>query len=125
MSALSRIRQFAFWSAGAVLATGGLLAILVLEYRSPSPRHALYVVGIPEKGQALFFGEKRCSSCHAVNGVGGHVGPDLSGIHPVKPAMGWLATALWNHAPGMWKKMSGATPPQLDQLEMAHMLAFL
>jgi cytochrome c2 len=39
--------------------------------------------------------------------------------------MGWLATALWNHAPAMWQKMRGATPPQLDQLEMAHMLAFL
>jgi cytochrome c2 len=39
--------------------------------------------------------------------------------------MGWLATAMWNHAPAMWSRMRGASPPQLNQVEMAHILAFL
>ena len=118
-------RQFAMWCMGAVLATVGLVGILALEYRSPARRHVLYVVGVPEKGADLFFGKKHCSRCHAINGNGGHEGPDLAAIHPERPAMGWLATALWNHAPTMWSRMRNEAPPQLDQEEMAHILAFL
>ena len=113
------------WTLAALVATAGLVANLISEYRSPVRRHALYVVGVPEKGAELFFGEKRCSVCHAVNGKGGHVGPDLGTIHPGRPAMGWLATVLWNHAPAMWGRMRGVKPPQLNQEEMAHVLAFL
>jgi cytochrome c2 len=125
MAALSKSRQFALWTLAAFVAVAGLVAILILEYRSPVRRQALYVVGIPEEGAKLFFGEKRCSLCHAVNGRGGHVGPDLGTIHPGRPAMGWLATVLWNHAPAMWDRMRGVKPPQLNQEEMAHVLAFL
>jgi len=39
--------------------------------------------------------------------------------------MAWLAAALWNHAPGMARQMRGAKSPQLDQQEMANVLAFL
>jgi mono/diheme cytochrome c family protein len=38
--------------------------------------------------------------------------------------MGWLASALWNHSPGMWQRMGGS-PPGLGQEAMAHLLAFL
>ena len=51
--------------------------------------------------------------------------PDLSAIRPGKPAMAWLTTILWNHAPGMWRQMRSAGPPNLSQEEMAHLLAFL
>src|ERR1039458_572732 len=125
MAALSRRGQFLLWILGAFVAVGGLVTNLVDEYGSPERRSALYVVGIPEKGAELFFGGKRCSVCHAVNGNGGHVGPDLGAIHPGRPAMGWLAPVLWNHSPAMWNRMHGVTPPQLDQQEMAHVLAFL
>src|ERR1035438_4060397 len=101
MAPLSKPRQFLLWSLAAVTATVGLVAILVLEYRSPGRRRMLYVVGTAERGSELFFGEKRCSQCHSVNGHGGKVGPDLGTIRPARPAMGWLATALWNHAPVM------------------------
>ena len=125
MGVLTQSRQFLLWSLGATIATVGLVAILVLEYRSPARRRILYVVGTPERGSELFFGEKRCSECHSVNGHGGRVGPDLGTIRPARPAMAWLATALWNHAPIMWNRMRPATPPQLDQQEMADILAFL
>jgi len=125
MTALSKRQQFLFWIVAAVVATAGLVAILSAEFRHTAPRHALYVVGVPEQGAALFFGRKNCSICHSVNGEGGRRAPDLGRIHPAPPAMGWLAMALWNHAPGMARQMRGAKSPQLNQQEMAHILAFL
>src|SRR5271169_4985575 len=125
MTALTKRQQFLFWIVAAVVATAGLVAILSAEFRHPTSRHALYVVGVPEQGSALFFGAKHCSICHSVNGEGGRRAPDLGKIHPAAPAMGWLATALWNHAPGMARQMRGAKSPRLNQQEMAHILAFL
>ncbi|MBZ5728203.1 MAG: cytochrome c [Acidobacteriia bacterium] len=125
MAVLSKRQQFLFWIVAAVLATAGLITIVAREHQPAPARHSLYVIGIPEKGAALFFGAKHCSICHAVNGAGGRVAPDLSGIHPGTPAMGWLASVLWNHAPGMWRQMRGNQSPRLNQEEMAHILAFL
>jgi cytochrome c oxidase cbb3-type subunit III len=34
--------------------------------------------GDARRGEALFFGATRCSSCHIVNGRGGRLGPELS-----------------------------------------------
>jgi len=34
--------------------------------------------GDPKQGEALFFGNAQCSSCHMVNGRGGFIGSDLS-----------------------------------------------
>lgn len=117
-------KQFVLWILAAILAMGGLLMIVAREQRVPARKHAAYVVGIPERGAQLFFGEKGCATCHAVNGTGGREGPDLGSIHPVKPAMGWLTAVLWNHAPAMWGRM-GVRQPSIDQEEMAHLLAFL
>jgi mono/diheme cytochrome c family protein len=125
MTALTKRQQFVLWIVAAVIATAGLVAILSAEFRNPAPRHALYVVGTPEQGAALFFGAKHCSICHSVNGEGGRRALDLGRIRPTAPAMGWLAMALWNHAPGMARQMRGARSPQLNQQEMAHILAFL
>ena len=36
--------------------------------------------GDPKRGEALFFGAARCSTCHIVNGRGGLLGPELSTI---------------------------------------------
>ena len=35
-------------------------------------------VGDQARGEALFFGTARCSTCHIVNGRGGRLGPELS-----------------------------------------------
>lgn len=115
-----------FWSiVVAIVATAGLASILILERQPPSARHAVYVIGIPEEGATLFFGKKQCAICHSVNGRGGRVAPDLGTIHPGVPAMAWLTTVLWNHAPGMWRQMGSGITPRLSQEEMAHILAFL
>lgn len=42
-----------------------------------------YLPGDPKKGEALFFNPESnagCAKCHAVNGKGGTVGPELTGI---------------------------------------------
>jgi len=125
MAPQSGHKQFLLWIVSACVATTGLGGILVWERKPAASRHALYVIGIPEKGAALFFGEKKCGICHSVNGQGGRVAPDLARVHAGRPGMPWLATTLWNHAPGMWRQMRGAKFPDLDQEEMAHILAFL
>jgi mono/diheme cytochrome c family protein len=92
-------KQLLLWIAAAVIASAALVTVLIREHRPAAMRQALYVVGDPQRGAALFFGEKQCSICHSINGSGGHIAPDLSAEHPAAPAMGWLATVLWNHAP--------------------------
>ena len=79
---------------------------------------------LPKKAPPCSSAEKHCSMCHAVNGSGGRVAPDLGAMHPGTPAMGWLITVIWNHMPGMWRQMHGEKP-QLNQEDMAHILAFL
>jgi putative heme-binding domain-containing protein len=37
------------------------------------------------RGEALFFGATRCSSCHMVNGRGGRLGPELSSVGSSRP----------------------------------------
>jgi mono/diheme cytochrome c family protein len=36
--------------------------------------------GDRSRGETLFFGSGRCSSCHIVNGRGGRLGPELSTV---------------------------------------------
>jgi putative heme-binding domain-containing protein len=38
------------------------------------------VTGDARRGEALFFGATRCSSCHIVNGRGGRLGPELTTV---------------------------------------------
>jgi cytochrome c2 len=72
------------------------------------------------------FGSKGCVKCHAVNGVGGSIGPDLGRI--TRPRTFYdLATAMWNHLPRMVERMQrlGVTRPQLDAREAGDLVAFL
>ncbi|MGA7416044.1 MAG: c-type cytochrome [Bryobacteraceae bacterium] len=121
----SRRKQLALWIAAATIATAALAFTLIRESGSVAVRQAPYVIGDARRG-AVLFGAKQCSICHAMNGVGGRVAPDLSAIHPGAPAMGWLATQLWNHAPGMFRQLRGRKSyPEMNTQEMADILAFL
>jgi cytochrome c2 len=119
-------KQLLLWIAAALAASAALSIILIREHEPASTRRVLFVVSDAARGRALFFGEKQCSICHSIGGGGGRIAPDLSITRPGAPPMGWLATALWNHAPGMFRRIRGSTAyPQLNSQEMADILAFL
>jgi mono/diheme cytochrome c family protein len=71
MAILSGRHQLFFWVPAALIAVGLVVAVFVQIRRLPTERRALYIVGVPEKGAALFFGDKQCGICHSVNGSGG------------------------------------------------------
>ncbi len=127
MAILSGRKQLLFWIPAALIAVALMVAVFIQIRRPPTNRRAFYIVGVPEKGAALFFGDKQCGICHSINGSGGQVAPDLSGKHPGTPAMGWLVTVLWNHGPGMWRQIRQKNQPypRLNSQEMADILSFL
>ncbi len=120
-------RKRLLWVAAVVIAAGLVFAIYLHVSRVSNTRRALYIVGNPEKGAALFYGSKQCGICHSVNGVGGRIAPELSGTRPTRPAMGWMTSILWNHGPGMWRviRQNSQGYPELNPQEMADILAFL
>jgi cytochrome c oxidase cbb3-type subunit III len=53
---------------------------IVTYIRSIEVKAPAKSVGNPAHGKELFYGDANCSSCHMVNGKGGRIGPDLSGV---------------------------------------------
>ena len=79
----------------------------------------------PIAGERL-FNDKGCVRCHAVNGAGGKIGPDLG--RTVRPRTFFdLSAALWNHAPKMAARMRqlGVVRPPLTAREAGDLAAFL
>lgn len=56
------------------------------------------------RGLELFTSEG-CSQCHALNGQGGKVGPDLARVLDRDFTPSALAGTMWNHAPAMWQTL--------------------
>lgn len=71
------------------------------------------------------FGAKGCANCHAINGVGKTIGPDL-GRGELR-SHDDLAAAFWNHYPGMAVRMreQGIEPPRISPADMGDLIAFL
>lgn len=75
---------------------------------------------------AKVFGDKGCNRCHAVEGMGGGVGPDLARIQRPRSLYD-LAAALWNHLAKMAARMRelDIERPHLDSQETGDLVAFL
>lgn len=72
------------------------------------------------------FGTKGCTTCHAVNGLGGKIGPDLSRV-PRPRSFYDLTAAMWNHLPQVVQRMEalGIERPRLDVRETEDLIGFL
>lgn len=88
-----------------------LVSVVPLFRKPHANTKSQYVVGVPDRGEKLFYGNKQCGICHAVNGSGGRIAPDLSSNEPESPAMGWLAAKVWNHGPVMWRQIRRYNKP--------------
>src|SRR6202051_635914 len=53
---------------------------IITYIRSVEVKAPANAAGSPEHGKQLFYGDANCSLCHTVEGKGGRVGPDLSGV---------------------------------------------
>jgi cytochrome c oxidase cbb3-type subunit III len=53
---------------------------IITYIRSQEVKAPAHPVGDGAHGKTLFYGDANCSLCHMVEGKGGRVGPDLSGV---------------------------------------------
>jgi mono/diheme cytochrome c family protein len=58
-----------------------------------------------ERG-AQVFQTQHCGECHALNGAGPKIGPDLGRLVDRGFTPDMLAGTMWNHAPAMWNAMA-------------------
>lgn len=96
-------------------AVAGAAALAAAERRAPDP----------VEGSRLFV-NKGCVVCHAVDGEGGKIGPDLGRISTGRTLLD-MAAVMWNHSPRMTDRIKEAkvVRPKLTPEEMANLFAFL
>ena len=119
-------RHLLLWGLAAAGASALLVGVLQWDHKYGRARWANFLVGDPHRGFHLFQ-EKGCGHCHAVNGVGGRLAPDLGYQQPPPSGLDQIVTAMWNHAPRMWERMrkEKLPYPDLSYEEMAHLFAYL
>lgn len=81
--------------------------------------------GDQEKGKELLL-TKKCSNCHAIQGKGGKIGPDLTKWKAYTNPILWTQM-MWNHAPQMEEEMSkrGIAWPRFEGNEMVDIISYI
>ena len=92
-----------------------------------APRSEAKLLPADPKHGWQVFNSKSCILCHAVQGQGGNVGPDLAAGRQSSFTMVQFAGVMWNHSPQMDQamKLRGIQRPSFDGQEMADLMAFL
>ena len=123
---MSSKRQVLIWVLAAGAACALLAATLFWQHQYTRRRWSAFLLGDPHLGARLFE-KKGCIQCHAVNGWGSQLAPDLGSERPPKSSLNELITAMWNCAPRMWERIrvERISYPALNQEDMAHLFAFL
>jgi mono/diheme cytochrome c family protein len=80
----------------------------------------------PERGRKVFQ-DKSCIACHAIQGKGGRVGPELGPGHQLPISIVRFAGVMWNHSPEMWRASDARNIPRpmFDGRQLADLVAFL
>jgi len=106
------------WGAAAVAAACALGAGTLGGQDVPTPAQSI-------AAGSRVYGTKGCGGCHAINGIGRTIGPDLGRLGA--PSLAAVVAALWNHLPEMAARIeAGAIPaPRLEPWESADLVAFL
>jgi nitric oxide reductase subunit C len=91
----------------------------------PGSKRTYMVPGSPARGEKVFK-DKGCARCHAIDGSGGQIGPDL-GREELHRSVTEIAGLMWNHEPRMWTKMQamGIPLPQFSNQELSDLIAYI
>ena len=91
----------------------------------PRPVQAADFSADSTRGSEVFV-IQGCGNCHAVNGVGPQIGPDLGRIADRGFTPATLAATMWNHAPAMWgeTRLRSVATPALDGQQAADLFAY-
>lgn len=110
----------------ALLVSAGFLLAGALTCPSSSPAQVVPAPTQNALAGSRVFGDKGCVECHAVNGLGGRIGPDLASI-PEARTFYDLAADMWSHLPQMSAAMDqlSVPAPRFDADEAADLIAFL
>lgn len=102
------------------------LSLLLFWSLRPALAQSLYSPTQNPVAGSRVFGSKGCGQCHAVNGMGGQVGPDLGRV-PSPRSFYDLASSMWNHFPRMAEQMQDLkiSHPHLSPRETGNLIAFL
>jgi mono/diheme cytochrome c family protein len=104
-----------------------LSLVFCAEALGQPPDERVYAIwGDPKAGRKV-YADKRCGKCHAIDGVGPRIGPDL-GKPPKEPqTITQIAGTMWNHAPSMRRmaREEGVRWEPFKDSEMRDLIAFL
>lgn len=120
-------RQLWFWVIAAAMAVALLYFITLWRGRLiEQGSGASFLTGDPVNGARLYE-RKGCASCHPLDGRPRHGVPDLRVAPEGHASFNALVSAMWNHAPSMWLRMteSGVKYPNLSEEDVADLFAFL
>jgi cytochrome c2 len=126
MSAIMRARGVP-WPNFVGREMGDLLAYLQAGNEGVDSDRVYFEPGSPRRGHDLFQ-TKRCISCHAIAGEGGHVGPDLGTRgREMVGSISSIAGLMWNHSQVMTAELAKRDIPRatFSGQEMADIIAYL